>query len=418
MSVGVIGFDPATFADSNGFMQGLGSEADVATKQAEAPYAAYRFLSPMIGNQARAIGAGTNLQNSLSKFLTTPLGQSVAQSPQGQDLLNSIYSGVQGQQDLLNKGVTAGPFGSAFPGMQYNQNGQLLPPPSPVGGQNGVQPQPQYQPQPQPQTNQPGGANLPLTPSQNGRLTTLANVLNSGQAPTGNSDPSLNYQGFGAAPSQSTINNGQDAISLAQMKGITDPAIRTKVLNSMNIEKTLQYVNPDDLTSYSGGGGALDILGNKLQGAANGTALSSVLGSQSPDYQRYAAAKSAATFAANEVRQFLGDSVQGPAKQALEDFVNPGNATTDPSTAKIVFNQAKNILMNEMQTYRSALTGTNVYTNNNPLAIQSSPQQPSLSAQVAPPTPAGAQSAYPTKVINGITYENIGGSNWRRSHNS
>ena len=166
-------------------------------------------------------------------------------------------------------------------------------------------------------------------------------------------------QGAGPAPNSDLANQ----YGLLRQKGSTDTDTRKRNLFATNIEKTLEQINPDHLTQYSG-------LRGGLQKIANASAAS--LGKESKNYDNYQRSLVAANTLAKQVRQFYGDSIQPSMEEKLADLTNPSSWNSNPRLAKQNFNSFRTILKKEMQTYREALKTPEAYQskgseNNDPL---------------------------------------------------
>jgi hypothetical protein len=130
---------------------------------------------------------------------------------------------------------------------------------------------------------------------------------------------------------------------------MSDSSARQKNLYATNIEKTLANINPDHLTQYSGANGTLS---KKLEEAR------APFGKQSKDFDNYQNSLNASQLLATQVRQFYGDSIQPDMIKRLEALTNPSSWNTNPKLAKEIFSQTKNILGQELGTYRDAMKST------------------------------------------------------------
>jgi hypothetical protein len=139
---------------------------------------------------------------------------------------------------------------------------------------------------------------------------------------------------------------------LLRQKNVTDTDTRKRNLYATNIEKTLDRIDPDTLTQYAGISGGLSKLGQSGLAA---------LGKESPEYDKYSTALKDVDFLASQVRQFYGDSIQPSVRDSLKSLANPSTWMNNPQLAQSQFNETKKVLQNEMQTYRDALKGTQVY---------------------------------------------------------
>jgi hypothetical protein len=214
----------------------------------------------------------------------------------------------------------------------------------------------------QPTNNIPG--QLPLTPQQIQKLQQAF--------PQGNQQ---------AIPDAQAV---QNAAQLGLQKKTTDASARQKNLYATNIEKTINQIDPDALTQYAGGLGTAQKYGQMALAAA---------GKESNNYDNYLKSLNAANLMATQVRQFYGDSIQPSMIQRLEQLTNPSTWSTNPTLAKSLFNQTKQILGQELGTYRDAMQSTAPYRAQGAQASQA--QMPSMS-----------------KTLNGTTYHKINGQ-WR-----
>jgi hypothetical protein len=144
-----------------------------------------------------------------------------------------------------------------------------------------------------------------------------------------------------------------DAYGLTRLKQTTDSATRQKNLYATNVEKTIDNINVDDLTKYSGVKGATEYASEKSKDALGFPT--------SDDFKKFNEAMNASQFLASQARQFYGESIQPGMRKKLEDLTNPSSWMRSPETAKTLFNNTKKILGQEMQTYRDAMKSTEVY---------------------------------------------------------
>lgn len=158
-------------------------------------------------------------------------------------------------------------------------------------------------------------------------------------------------------PGNSQDSSVGDAYNLYRQKMITDSSARQKNLYATNIEKTLNFINPDDLTQYSGLKGIFNKQVDKFKASE---------GNQPESYDKYQRALNAAQLLATQVRQFYGDSIQPNMIERLEKLTNPSTWDKDPKLAKQIFNQTKDILGQELGTYRQSMKSTGAYEEQSP----------------------------------------------------
>lgn len=200
--------------------------------------------------------------------------------------------------------------------------------------------------------------------------------------------PQQANQGMPPASPQDLANQ----YALLRQKGTTDTDTRKRNLYATNIEKTLDQINVDDLTKYAGIAGKSQEIGQK--GLAS-------MGLESKDYDKFQKNLVAADFLASQVRQFYGESIQPEMRAKLEALANPSTWSNNPKLAKDMFNQTKNILGKEMQTYRDALKSPGAYqaqqTGQIPQIMQQAMQgrmQPQMQQQGLQ-SPMGGQQIQP-----------------------
>lgn len=318
-------------------------QSETAINQAALPYAGYKFMSPYMGNIARMQQAYNGTSSNFDKLLQNPQMAALVQNHP--ELVQSLYNTAQTQANTLNTGQigTQTVPQLPMPGMQSPQfaGNQQMPATMPM------------------QT-------LPQTPQQVQQLQKYF--------PTN-------------GLTQQDIQDAQNANGLKLQKSLTDATARQKNLYATNIDKTLNQINPDDLTQYAGFQGNLQRLGQAGLASA---------GKESKSYDNYLTSLNAANLLATQVRQFYGDSIQPSMIKRLEDLTNPSTWTNNPTVAKNLFNKTKQILGQETGTYRQAMQSTAPYQ-----------------VQGAQPSFNNAQAQMPTvsKVFNGTTYHKING-NW------
>lgn len=139
----------------------------------------------------------------------------------------------------------------------------------------------------------------------------------------------------------------QQAYEQEIAKKTTDADARKRLLFANNIDKTLETINLDDLTSYSGIQNIPKYLDHSGQAA---------LGDAPEEFVRHKQAVESAAFLADQMRQFYGDSIQPAAMKRLRALANPSTWYQNPKVAKAQFEQLKKILEMETQTYKDAGT--------------------------------------------------------------
>ncbi len=136
---------------------------------------------------------------------------------------------------------------------------------------------------------------------------------------------------------------------LSRQKQISDSDSRKRALFASNVDKTLDQINPKDLTQYGGAKGVARLQVDKLKAAA---------GKETKEYSNYQKSLTGAKLLAKQIRQFYGDSITPQVQEQLSEMVNPATWANNPKIALDKFNQFKKILQSETGTYRSALKET------------------------------------------------------------
>jgi len=139
---------------------------------------------------------------------------------------------------------------------------------------------------------------------------------------------------------------------LQRQKVTTDTDTRKKGLFATNIDKTLDNIDVKDLTQFGG------LAGGIVKKMQEGKSLT---GNENEAYRKYHKSLTAAKLLAKQVRQFYGDSITPGVQEQLGMLTNPASWTNNPTIATQKFNQFKDILKNEIQTYRDAMKGAGIY---------------------------------------------------------
>ena len=195
---------------------------------------------------------------------------------------------------------------------------------------------------------------LRYTTPQGRSLEEESNV-NQGYSPSGTPVGAPVVPGAPPYNPNANISNAGSQYELARAKGNVPATVLQKNLLATNIEKTLNKIDENALTQYGGLRGGLDRLFQK--GAAS-------VGKESKDYDNHLNAKQNVELLTHQVRQFYGDSIQPEMLNRLQKLNDPATWTTNPKIAKELFDTTKDILKQELQTYRSAFKGTGVYSGN------------------------------------------------------
>ncbi len=137
--------------------------------------------------------------------------------------------------------------------------------------------------------------------------------------------------------------------TLQRQKQISDSDSRKRALFAANVDKTLDQINPKDLTQYGGAKGVAKLQIDKLKAAT---------GKESKEYANYQKSLTGAKLLAKQIRQFYGDSITPQVQESLAEMINPATWANNPRIALDKFNQFKKILQSETETYRGALKNT------------------------------------------------------------
>lgn len=161
-------------------------------------------------------------------------------------------------------------------------------------------------------------------------------------------------------PSQNNVNQqptSANQYNLKRTKENVPASVLSKDLYATNIDKTLDAVNVKDLTYYNNPLGYVKL---KYEEGQDALGLPT-----SEQFKRYKEAEGAFDFLANQVRQFYGDSIQPSAMAEKVKKLDPRSGFKSADTAKTRFSSQKKLLKNELQTYRDATKGIDVYTGGN-----------------------------------------------------
>jgi len=130
-------------------------------------------------------------------------------------------------------------------------------------------------------------------------------------------------------------------------KKTTDSDARKRYNFAVNVDKTRERINPEDLLAYTG----LEGMGRKLRDESmtqSGKAPERLLAHKK--------AVAAANLLAKQVRQFYGESIQPDMAKKLEKLTNPATWYKNPKVALAEYEAFNDILDAETQTYKEAGT--------------------------------------------------------------
>jgi hypothetical protein len=156
-----------------------------------------------------------------------------------------------------------------------------------------------------------------------------------------------------APPGGKSSQDISNQYSLKTLKDTTDTKARERNLFATNIEKTISFIDPKILASYSGPKGKLKFENDRI---------GATMGQVSPEYMEYNnMINTTIPLLSEQVRQFYGASIQPSMIEKLEQFGRPDYWLTNPDVALSQFKSFEKILEAEMKTYREALSTPNVY---------------------------------------------------------
>lgn len=171
--------------------------------------------------------------------------------------------------------------------------------------------------------------------------------------------------------------NMQSSIMLGLVKETTDPKTREKLINANNMNITLDSIDPKKLTYYSG------IEGTFVDKPADAILEGFGVGSQ--QYKDYIAEVNKANFAAKQMRQYLGDSIQPSAQAKLDKLTKPEAWNVSPETAQKNFEFMRELYKQESQTLVRAATDPTLYQS---IGVKNNPVKNSAFTVEAPKIPS------------------------------
>lgn len=161
------------------------------------------------------------------------------------------------------------------------------------------------------------------------------------------------------------VNNNPQATSadqynLERAKKNIPAAVLNRNLFATNIDKTLDQnigANIDDLTAYNGPLGKVKLKEQQVRDFLGLPTTS--------QYEKYVKAEGKFDFIIGQIRQFYGDSIQPSEMAEKRERLDPRVGYKSAKIAKARFQSQKELLKNELQTYRDATKNTDVYTGGN-----------------------------------------------------
>lgn len=142
---------------------------------------------------------------------------------------------------------------------------------------------------------------------------------------------------------------------LSLIKDTTDPRLREQLVKGNNMNITLGSINVPKLVSYSGIEG--EFIDKPLDAILEG------FGEGSEQYQDYIQEVNKANFAAKQMRQYLGDSIQPSAQAKLDKLTKPEAWNVSKETAEKNFNFMKELYDQEVNTLVRAMNDPSLYSS-------------------------------------------------------
>jgi hypothetical protein len=140
------------------------------------------------------------------------------------------------------------------------------------------------------------------------------------------------------------------AYDLRLLKEQSDVDTRQRSLLASNLEKSMDALNSDDLTRYSGPGGQTQLAFEKAQDM--------ITGKPSEEYKRYLEALVASEYETSELRQFFKESKDKEVRKHLAILSNPTSWGKSPAAAKSQLEKSRSIVRKQLHTFRGGITGT------------------------------------------------------------
>jgi hypothetical protein len=154
----------------------------------------------------------------------------------------------------------------------------------------------------------------------------------------------------GTSATNNQTTNPQDmqaAYAALRQKQTSDATTRQKSDYAVNIQKTMDEMNPDNVQYYSGVEGAAQLKADQAKALA---------GTTTPQYEKYNNfVKVQVPILADQIRQFYGTSIQPSMYENLQNLINPVSWNTNPQLALSHFNALKELMAKEMATYQDTL---------------------------------------------------------------
>ena len=139
---------------------------------------------------------------------------------------------------------------------------------------------------------------------------------------------------------------------LGLVKDTTDQQTRAKLQNAVNMNITLDSINSEALTHYSGiERGVTKLFDQVQEGLDVGT----------PEYKAYVKEAIKASAAAKQMRQYLGDSIQPSNQERLDKLLKPEAWNVSPKVARENFEFMRDLMKRESNTLVRAATDPTIY---------------------------------------------------------
>ncbi len=151
-------------------------------------------------------------------------------------------------------------------------------------------------------------------------------------------------------PDQQERLKGQYELKI--QKDTTDSLVRSRALNANNLLKAFERTSIDDLVTYSGPKGHVDL--------ARDMALDA-MGKAPERYKKHKIAEANAKIEAKELGQMLGASVRTEERKYIETLLNPSNTYTSAKIAKAQLTAMREVLKKQAETFTKGLKSIKPY---------------------------------------------------------
>jgi hypothetical protein len=141
-------------------------------------------------------------------------------------------------------------------------------------------------------------------------------------------------------------------LELAANKLRSDESIRNRAVQATQLEQSMDAIDIQAITRYSGPEGALALKRDQVL---------DLMGQAPVEYKKYQESVVAAKMEAKQLRQMLGESVREKLATELEALTNPASIGKSPETAALMLEKYRDIIRRELRTIQKAQTSTEPY---------------------------------------------------------